>query len=229
MRIPSLRLLTLAVPLLLLLAACSPGRHERMVRQLSSLHALNQADSLLTDDSLAQALADYFDRHGTPNEQMEAYYLLGRTHADRGEAPAALAAYHDAIDRADTAAADCDYSQLCRVYAQMADVFYKQNLLSYQMECLNKSISYALKGRDTLMALNSYGHKMVCYGRLGMTDSVIVLGERLYRQYTLIGYPQIGAQYYGFTIKRYLAKGEYEKAKECMDAYENGSGIDYLS
>ena len=104
---------------ILLLAACSGGQSERMQQQLAALQAMNQADSILTNDSLAQALANWFDRHGTPNEQMEAQYLLGRTHADRGEAPAALTAYHEAIDRADTTATDCDYRQLSRVYAQM--------------------------------------------------------------------------------------------------------------
>ena len=68
-----------------------------MQQELAALQAMNQADSVLTNDSLAQTLADYFDRHGTPNEQMEAYYLLGRTHADRGEAPAALAAYNSPL------------------------------------------------------------------------------------------------------------------------------------
>ena len=111
--IPALRVLGFAIPLLLLLlTACDPGRHERMQQELAALQALNQADSVLTNDSLAQALADYFDHHGTPNEQMEAHYLLGRTYADRGEAPAALAAYHDAIDRADTTAVDCNFRQL---------------------------------------------------------------------------------------------------------------------
>ena len=209
---------------MLLLAACSGGHHEHRQQQLAQLQALNQADSILTDDSLAQALADYFDRHGTPNEQMEAHYLLGRTHADRGETPAALAAYHDAIDRADTTAADCNYRQLCRVYAQMADIFYRQDLLDNQMECLNNSVLYALKAHDTLTALNSYGHIMVCYGRRGMTDSVIVMSKRLLRQYAIIGYPQIGAQYYGFAIKRYLDIGEHEEARKCIDIYENCSG-----
>ena len=82
----SLHLARLILPLLLLplLAACQRGRATYMRQQLAHLLALNQADSLLTDDSLAQALALYFDAHGTPNEQMEAHYLLGRTYADRG-------------------------------------------------------------------------------------------------------------------------------------------------
>ena len=71
----------------LLVASCTSGRHQQMLAQLEELERQNVADSLMTNDSLAQALADYFDRHGTPNEQLRAHYILGRTYADMGEAP----------------------------------------------------------------------------------------------------------------------------------------------
>jgi hypothetical protein len=90
--------------LLLLLVACDSGRRERL--QLEELERQNRADSLMTNDSLALALTNYFDRHGTPNEQLRAYYILGRTYADVGEAPRAIEAYNTAADRADTTAAD---------------------------------------------------------------------------------------------------------------------------
>ena len=64
-------LVTLLLTLLLLLS-CTDG--EWMRRELAGLQARNQADSLLTDDSLALALCDYFDRHGTANEKMLAHY-----------------------------------------------------------------------------------------------------------------------------------------------------------
>ena len=55
-----------------------------------------------------------------------AHYLLGRAYHEHGEAPMALQCYHDAIDCANTTAADCDYAQLARVYGQMGDIFYNQ-------------------------------------------------------------------------------------------------------
>ena len=114
--------------LLLLLTACGES-HEQMLRQLEELERMNRAYETLSNDSLARDLADYFDRHGTPNERMRAHYILGRTYADMGEAPAALNAYLDAADCADTTATDCDYHTLSRIYGQMADVFYEQNLI----------------------------------------------------------------------------------------------------
>ena len=60
--------------LLLLLAACDGGRRQQMEADLERLQAWNVADSMLTNDSLAQSLVDYFDRHGTPNERLLAHF-----------------------------------------------------------------------------------------------------------------------------------------------------------
>ena len=71
--------------LLFLLCFASLGceDHQQMLTQLEELERQNLADSLMTNDTLAIALSDYFDSHGTPNERMLAHYLLGRTYADR--------------------------------------------------------------------------------------------------------------------------------------------------
>ena len=103
--------------LLLLLTACTDSREQQL--QLEELERQNRADSVMQDLALAQSLADHFDRHGTRNEQLRAHYILGRTHADRGELPQAVTAYNDAAERADTTAKDCDYRTLSRVHAQI--------------------------------------------------------------------------------------------------------------
>ena len=104
--------------LVLLLTACGRWQKAGMLRQLNELQAMNQADSLLTNDSLAKALASYFDDYGTPNERMLAHYLLARTYTDMGEAPQALDEYHTATD--------CDYKVLARVHAQTVALLYSQ-------------------------------------------------------------------------------------------------------
>ena len=75
--------------LVIVLAACS-GDGSEMRAQLEELERQNRADSVMTNDSLAEQLVKYFDRHGTPNERMRAHYILGRTYADMGEAPRAV-------------------------------------------------------------------------------------------------------------------------------------------
>ena len=93
-----------------LLLGCS-GRREQMSALLDRADSLNRAYVPMTGglDSLLLEAADYYDRHGTPNEQMRAHYLLGCAYRDMGEAPQALQCYQDAVDCADTLASDCDY------------------------------------------------------------------------------------------------------------------------
>ncbi|MBO7139089.1 MAG: hypothetical protein J6W19_00735 [Prevotella sp.] len=218
------KLYTILTVTLLLLAACNGGQSQHMRDELAVLQAMNQADSVLTDDSLAQALADWFDRHGTPNEQMEAHYLLGRTHADRGEAPAALTAYHEAIERADTTATDCDYRQLSRVYAQMADIFYYQNLIDDQTWSLNQSIACAYKAEDTITALNEYAQKMLVYIRKQEHDSVISVFNHVYDQFAALGYEDMASRYFCGAFGSMNEKKDYSSARLYMEKYERLSG-----
>ena len=216
----------LALCLALVLAsvvACS-NNGEEMRRQLNELQARNQADSLMTDDSLALTLCDYFDSHGTSNEQMLAHYLLGRTYADMGEAPMALSEYHKAIDKADTANSNCDYALLCRVYSQMASIFFMQNLMEEYLDKLNESIFFAEKANDTIAAINSLGHKMLAYDRLQMPDSVAYLCDRVYETLCSIGQHQLAAQFSGFGINSFLKLRQVDKAKFYLQQYEIDSG-----
>ena len=209
--------------LALLLAACH-GEQRQMRQALSDLQARNQADSLLTDDSLALALTRYFDRYGTPNERMEAHYLLGRTYADRGEAPQAIGAYQTAAEQADTTAPDCNYAQLCRVYSQMGYLLYRQNLMEDYIDCLEQSVTYAKIAGDTASMLNLQAQKMNAYKRIGNNDSVISIYERAYHQLISLGYRQMAAQFSAAPINCYLQKNEIEKAGQCIAFYESHSG-----
>ena len=137
--------------------------------------AFNRADSIFRSTDEAQALVDYFEKHGTPNEQMLAYYLLGRAYHDLHEAPMALKYFQIASERADTTATDCDYAQLSRVYGQMSAVFYQQNLMRQSLEKANLSEMYGWKGKDTLNALISKGGKIFAYKRLSEPDSAIII------------------------------------------------------
>ena len=206
----------------LFLVACDNGERQRL--QLAELERQNRADSLMLNDSLARDLADWFDRHGTPNEQMRAHYILGRTYADRGESPAALDAYQNAVNCADTASQDCDYYTLCRVYSQMGAIFYTQGLFEHYLVSLNQSIAFAEKANDSIVALNSYAHKALAYNKLHLSDSVIKVCENTYHAFVKMGFPQQGSRYLSLAIEEYTETGNLIKAKAYMDIYEHKSG-----
>ena len=53
--------------LCILLLGCSSGEEQR--RLLAELEEQNRSGVSLENDSLAEALVAYFDRHGSPNER----------------------------------------------------------------------------------------------------------------------------------------------------------------
>ena len=216
------RCLLLVLLPLILLAACDDGVRQRL--QLEELERMNRADSLMTNDSLALDLAEWFDDHGTPNEQMRAYYILGRTYADLGEAPQAIEAYNDAADRADTANVDCDYKTLAKVYAQMSTIYYNQNLMEEYLNCLQSSSVNALKANDTLMALKEKAYMMAGYDRLEEDDSLLSIFYNIYSSFNRLGEKQRAAQYCVMPVKSLLRKSRTEEAKSYLDIYEAYSG-----
>jgi len=218
------RRLLLPLSLLLpLLCACGPSHRERL-QQLEALEARNSADSLMTDDSLATVLAEFFDDHGTPNERMRAHYILGRTYADRGEAPAALEAYLDAAASADTTAADCDWAKLSRVYGQMSAVLYDQNLMQDYLSASDKSISSAWLARDTIQALNGMAYKIGAYIFLEQDSLVVKAFDEVYAAISNYFGPQSAACYCTLPVKSLLKLGETDKAMHYLDIYRYESG-----
>ena len=118
------------------------SRSQRMRRLLLLTNAQNKCDTVFRSDSIQRLLVDYYNNHGTANERMLAHYLLGRAYYDMGEMPMSLNAYQLAL--ADTTGNEKNYYQLSRIYSQMANIYYHQNLLSDQIGCINKSVRYAL-------------------------------------------------------------------------------------
>ena len=158
---------------------------RRMAQIIHEADSLNRNDIAMTNDSLLLMACRYYDRHGTPNEQMRAHYLLGCVYRDRGEAPRAIDCYKDAIAKADTTASDCDYHVLGCVYSQMGDTYHKQLLFSYEIEARMQAQYYALLAGDTVYAI--WGDVLLAgsYIQQGMTDRAEYLLQKSIRQFQL--------------------------------------------
>ena len=209
--------------LLLLLVACDDGRRERL--QLEELERQNRADSLMTNDSLALALTNYFDRHGTPNEQLRAYYILGRTYADRNELPQAVATYKDAADRADTTAQDCDYHTLSRVHAQLANIYYSQLLPENMIREQKLAMKYADMSKDTMAYLACYVMLAEGYDMKNLKDSALYCLQDAYLLYNQIGAVQLASALCCSMADIYRQRRDYAQAQDYMLEYEKQSGF----
>ena len=217
--------LVLLFALLMALACCTPEAEREMDALLDRADSMNRAYIPMTDgiDSLLLEATRFYDRHGDANQQLRAHYLLGCAYRDMGEAPAALQSYQDAIDRADTLSADCDYKQLCRVYAQMAQIFYEQGLYREQLVFQQLSSQYAWKSKDTLAALMSYEQENEAYRNLNMPDSLLYICDYVSRLYRKFGYTHQAARVLGYTLRELIRCHEFDKARKYMQIYESES------
>ena len=211
--------------LFLLLSACtSKSQYDAMRRGLDSLNERNRSDQPFTAADV-QPYVDFFDSHGTSNDQLLAYYLLGRSYHEQGEAPMALKYYQQAIECADTTSSDCDYSQLSRVYGQMGTLFYHQGLFHEQLAFLDLSSHFAWKGNDTLAALLSFEFKSQAYNKLNLKDSMMLVCDSVYKLYHQWHYSDYAAASLGYTFRNLIEKNDLKELEKRMEFYEKYSGF----
>ena len=205
------------------LIGCGGGEEQR--RQLAELEEQNHSGQPMLNDTLAETLVAYFDRHGNANERMRAKYILGRTYYCLGELPRALETYYEAADCADTTASDCDYIVLSRIYAQKADIFHKQVQPRSQLENLRIAEYYGWKGKDTLQAIECYTRQADGYYYLKQYDSTILIKESAVRLFKNFGRNDRAAQTIGSTITSLIGRGNLAKARLYCNIYEHESGF----
>lgn len=203
---------------------CS-GDKAQWLQQLEQLEQQNRSGQPMLNDSLAEDLVKYFDRHGDANERMRSRYILGRTYYCLDELPRALETYMEAADCADTTSADCDYKVLSRIHAQSAVIFNLQVQPRSQLRELRLASYYAWKGKDTLQAIECFAQQGDAYDYLMIRDSVILIKEKASDLFNRIGNAKRAAQTLAPAISSLVEKGEIEKARIYCDIYENQSGL----
>lgn len=192
---------------------------QRMRYELLYHKAMNKAYIPFKSDSVMQEVADYYEQHGSANDRMLAYYVLGCVYRDMHEAPTALEYYHKATEQADTTSKDCDYSTLFRIYNQMGVLFGKQYLPYQELAAYEKGSKYALHAGDTLDAIRMYQHKMGPFAILGKIDSAIMINLNAAKMFRRIGKNYEAALAYGCNYDLYLQQGDAKKAQEAFKSY----------
>ena len=207
-----------------LMASCA-GDGAQMRQQLEALEQQNRSGEQMLNDSLAESLVDYFNKHGDANERMRAKYILGRTYYCLGELPRALETYYEAADCADTTAADCDFKVLSRVYGQSSAVFYDQVQPRSQLEMLRQARYYAIKAKDTLASIEYYAQMAETYKLLSLLDSGVCITDSASVMFEEIHRNDRMSQVRGNAILSLVKLGQLRKAKDYIDNYEAGSGF----
>ena len=202
-------------------------RHDRAMRAaLRDLQAANQADTVFTSDSAAKVLVRYFDHPWhRPNTRMLAHYLLGRAHADMGEAPQAIEDYQTAVERADTTDDECDFRVLRNVWGQMAEVYDAQDLPEDELKAQQRFNHYSWVIGDTLEALDGLRRLERVYYLKGRRDSILLVDYAARDLLLNYGDTQRAAATLITPSYIYLENGEYDRAKEMIDIVRKEAGI----
>lgn len=195
----------------------------RMRYQLTLADAQNKAYVDFTTDSVMKEVTEYYDNHGTANEKMRAYYLLGCTYRDLHDAPMALQHFQMAVEKADTMQEDCDYQTLISIYGQLANIYYEQRLPQAELSALAMCEKHAIKIRQTTIAINAYELRLRAFYNMNMYDSVLSISENARKRYLAIGNKQKAALLLNPAISILLDRGEYEKAKIYLDIFKKES------
>ena len=193
--------------------------------QLLRLIAQNKCDTVFRSDSLQLLLTDYYDHHGTPNERMAAYYMLGRAYSDMGEAPRALQCFLDAVACADTTSLECDFRTLFFIYGQMAMVYHSQCMPEEELAAWNQYSRFALKSGDMFYHILGKERMIGPYYDMGDTVSCLRITEKCHGEYAEHGMPEKAASVFPSAIYIHLLNSNYDKAREIMETFERESGL----
>ena len=193
--------------------------------ELIKMKIANKQDVVFTSDSLIKQIVDYYKDHGSPNEQMLAYYLLGRVYYDLGEAPQALQAYYDALEKADTTRADCDIWGVGVIYGQMAEIFHRQNLPNDEIWALNKYRDYTKLVRDSIDYALANSFLIRPYYLLGKKDTVLQIIQSSCNELRKLGDSVSAVSSHQTAIYIYIERKQLDKAAQYIRSFEKYSGV----
>ena len=201
------------------------SKSRRMRYELLRAKAMNKSNIYFRSDSTMKEVAAYYSRHGTPNEKMMAWYLLGCVYRDLGEAPAALEYYQKAAACADTTAEDCDYSILNKIYAQSAIVLHSQKLIDEELDMWHKAEYCGKRAHNIRMAISAFENTVRIYYALNDYNKVMQISDSASSAYLNSGYKDKAARAIFIQIDIYLKRGDIKNAEACLHKYEKYGDI----
>ena len=200
------------------------SKAQQMRFDLIYAKGMNKGFVDFTTDSVMKQVVAYYNQHGSANERMLAYYLLGCTYRDLDDSPASLDCYLQATGQADTLSRDCDYHTLARIYGQVGDAYLRQKMPLNAKNAYRKNEKYSWIAKDTLEALIAAESQVNSSIMLESPSQIIEQCNDVYNNYKKFGYPTEAARSLGVPMSSLLLTKKYAKVKRYMDIYERESG-----
>lgn len=200
------------------------SKAQQMRFDLIYAKGMNKGFVDFTTDSVMKQVVAYYNQHGSANERMLAYYLLGCTYRDLDDSPASLDCYLQATEQADTLSRDCDYHTLARIYGQIGVVYLGQRMPLNAKNAYRKNEKYSWIAKDTLEALIAAESQDNSSVMLESPSQIIEQCNDVYNNYKKFGYPTEAARSLGVPMSSLILTKQYAKVKRYMDIYERESG-----
>ena len=222
---------------------------DRMRYELLLAEAMNKSYRPFTTDSVLKQVVRYYDRHGSSNfwsserliswlrdgrvvtkvsaanQRLKAHYLLGCAYRDMGEAPAAINAWQEAVDCADTLSTDCDYTTLFSLYGQMAYIFQAQQLTTMELEAYQNYSKYAKLAGDIYEYIRGIEFMVIPFYQQQDTAKVFETTRKARDLYLQYGMTEAAARVYPTAISVAVQYGLYDRARAMMQIFESHSGL----
>ena len=181
------------------------SKAQQMHYDLIYAKAMNKSFVDFTTDSVMKRVVAYYDRHGSVNERMLAYYLLGCVYRDLQDAPASLDNYYKAVELADTTSASC-------IHGAMLVLYNKESSPLMSIKEAKLAAKYAWMAKDTLAAVVAYRNQVGGYYDLGNSDSVLSISLKAHDFCRKNGL--VTEMYHGLNaiIDVYINRKDYKRA-----------------
>lgn len=205
------------------------SKKQRMRYRLIYAEAQNKAFVPVTHDSTLLEVAAYYRKHGTDNDLMRAYYMVGCAYRDKGDAPTALKYFRMAAEVADMTDADCDLNTLLRIHSQMGSLF--NNVCAFKDERHEYDVaeSLAWATRDTVSALRIMWMKATSLHVQERYDASVALIDSMRALEKHFGLPECVECNYPMRIDACLLTGDTAGAATLLREYEGRLHIGPLS
>jgi tetratricopeptide (TPR) repeat protein len=166
---------------------------------------------------------NHYKFHGTYNERMRAYYMMGCVYRDRGNSPQALVYFNEAVRQIDSL--HTNHYLLSRIYAQIANLFHYQRFPQKEFAIWNQCRDHAFLAHDSLMAAIALDRLSTAYYDLGIRDTSFMLTHQAYEEYIHLGRWDYAASTLITMIDYDLMHHNLPDAKDYLDEYLSNSGV----
>ena len=203
------------------------SKYNKMHYLLLKTAVMNRAFVSLDTVSYMNDVLTYFMSNGDADDKMLANYIMGCVCRDKGDSPAAIKYFNEAICWVDTTAKSCDYRQVAKILSQTASIYHKQSYPQMELKFREKALQVARKTHDPLMVVHYKDQLRGAYLYFGDTVKYVNVTNDVCREYIKLGREDMAASANATLMKYFLMRKNYAKVRQLMvDYQQKAKGLD---